>query len=55
MGLGDSSLHWEIAALACETGISPRELLLCEPRMLFTIERYLIARAQAQSGKRGRR
>lgn len=55
MGLGDASLHWEIAGLAVETGISPRELMQLEPRMLWTIERYLIARAQAQSGKRGRR
>ncbi len=54
-GLGDSSVHWEIAALAVETGISPRELMLLEPRMLWTISRYLVARSQAQSGKPGKR
>lgn len=55
MGLGDSSMHWQIAALAVETGLSPVELMKLEPRMLWTIERYLIARAQAQTGKRGPR
>lgn len=54
-GLGDTSLHWEIAALAVETGISPRELMELEPRMLWTMARYIVARSQAQSGKRGRR
>lgn len=55
VGLGDSSMHWQIAALSVETGISPRELMELEPRMLWTIERYLISRGQSQSGKRGRR
>jgi hypothetical protein len=40
-----------IAALAVETGISPRELMALEPRMLWTIERYLVARNQRQAGK----
>ena len=55
MGLGDSSLHWEIAALSVETGIAPSVLLEQDPRMLWTMGRYIVARAQAQSGKRGRR
>jgi hypothetical protein len=51
--LGES-VTWQIAAIACETGISPRELLELDPRMLWTIERYLISRAQKanQSAKR---
>lgn len=49
-GLGASSLHWTIATIACETGISPRELAELEPRMLWTIQRYLIAKFQRQSG-----
>lgn len=55
VGLGDSSLHWEIAALAVETGISPKELMELEPRMLWTMARYIVARSQAQSGKRKRK
>ena len=54
-GLGETSLHWEIAALSVETGISPRELMELEPRMLWTMARYIIARSQAQNGKRGRK
>jgi len=38
-----------------ETGISPRELMQLEPRMLWTMGRYIVARSQAQSGKRGRK
>jgi hypothetical protein len=30
--------------IACETGISPRELVQLSPRMLWTMERYLIAK-----------
>jgi hypothetical protein len=51
-GLGDSSAHWFIAALAVETGIAPSALLAEEPRMLWTMQRYLVARSQKQSGKR---
>jgi len=39
-------MHWTIAALAVETGISPRELIELEPRMLWTIQRYLVSRGQ---------
>ena len=48
IGLGDSSLHWMIAQIACETHISPNELLALEPRMLWTMQRYLISRSQKQ-------
>ncbi len=41
-------MHWTVAALAVETGISPRELMNLEPRMLWTIQRYLISRGQEQ-------
>lgn len=53
-GLGDSSLHWLIAQLAVETSIAPQYLIDLEPRMLFTIHRYVIAKNQ-QGGKRNRR
>ncbi len=53
-GLGDSSAHWTIAMLACETHISPRELMELDPRMLWTMQRYLVSRAQ-QSQRKGRR
>jgi hypothetical protein len=39
--LGETSAHWVIAMIACETGISPRELLLLDERMLFTLKRYV--------------
>jgi hypothetical protein len=39
--LGDSSQHWYIAYLACETGISPSLLLQESDRMLFTMGMYL--------------
>ncbi len=42
--LGDSSAHWFIATLAIETGISPRELMRLDDRMLWTLQRALIAR-----------
>lgn len=48
-------MHWYIAAIACETGISPRELMELEPRMLWTINRYLIGRAQKQQQQTRRR
>lgn len=35
-----------LATVACETGISPNELMNLEPRMLWTMVRYLVARAQ---------
>lgn len=54
-GLGDDSMHWKLAALAVETGISPRELLELTPRMLWTLERYLVWKGQAMSRKRSRR
>jgi len=39
--------------LAVETQISPRELLALEPRLLWTIYRYLVSRSQqAKKGKR---
>jgi len=38
--------------IAVETGISPRELLALEPRMLWTMVRYMVARAQASQRKR---
>lgn len=46
MGLGDSSAHWTIAALACETGIAPSVLMQESERMLWTMQRYLVARSQ---------
>lgn len=52
IGLGDDSLHWRIAWIAVETGISPLDLLQLEPRMLWTIGRYLEGKAQAQQRKR---
>jgi hypothetical protein len=38
-----------IAQLSYEYKISPRELLELEPRMLWTLQRYLIARINAQN------
>jgi hypothetical protein len=38
--------------IAVETGISPRELMALEPRMLWTMVRYMISRAQGQQRKR---
>ena len=49
MGLGDSSTHWMIAQLAFEYKISPKELLELEPRMLWTLQRYLVARINQQN------
>jgi hypothetical protein len=45
-GLGESSVHWMVAQLAVESGIPPKDLLELEPRMLWTIQRYLIAKGQ---------
>jgi len=52
VGLGDQSAHWMIVTLAVETGISPRELMQLEPRMLWTMQRYLEARSKAQQAPR---
>lgn len=54
-GLGDDSMHWKLAVMAVETGISPRELLALEPRMLWTMERYMISKAQAAQNSRRKR
>jgi hypothetical protein len=50
VGLGDTSAHWFIATLAVETGIAPRQLMKEEPRMLFTLYRYLVARSKPTPG-----
>lgn len=55
IGLGDDSMHWKLAVMAVETGISPRELLALEPRMLWTMERYMISKAQAAQNSRRKR
>jgi len=47
--LGDESAHWYIASIACETGISPRELMQLDSRMLWTLGRYLVYKNQKQS------
>ena len=55
-GLGETSAHWLIAQIAVETGISPNELLALDPRMLFTLERALVAKAnQSRTPRKGRR
>ncbi len=41
--LGAWSLHWTLAQLSHEFKISPRELMELEPRMLWTMQRYLVA------------
>jgi hypothetical protein len=51
VGLGESSAHWYIATLAVETGISPRELMELDERMLWTLGRYLVWRGQHQAPK----
>lgn len=40
-----------IAGIAVETGISPVDLLQLEPRMLWTIQRYMAAKYTAQGAK----
>ena len=50
-GLGDQSLHWQISIMSVETGISPNELLATDPRMLWTMWRYMIHRSQKQGGR----
>lgn len=55
-GLGETSAHWLIAQIAVETGISPNELLALDPRMLFTLERALVAKGnQSRKPRKGRR
>ena len=39
--LGDSSIHWNLAVLAYEYKLSPRELEQLSPRMLFTMGKLL--------------
>jgi hypothetical protein len=46
---GESSAHWLIATIACETGISPSELMNLPPRLLWSITRYLEFKNQAQA------
>jgi hypothetical protein len=50
-GIGDDSVHWLIATIAVETGLSPTELMNLEPRMLFTIERYMVGRARRKQSR----
>jgi len=40
--------------MAVETQISPRELMALEPRMLWTMYRYMVSRSQKMS-KKGKR
>ena len=55
-GLGETSAHWLIAQIAVETGISPNELASLDPRMLWTIQRALIAKAnQSRKPRKGKR
>jgi hypothetical protein len=51
--LGGYSAHWVVAQLAYEFKISPRELMELEPRMLWTMQRYLVAvsRSRAEGGQ----
>jgi len=51
--LGAWSLHWTLAQLSHEFKISPRELMELEPRMLWTMQRYLVAvsRSRAEGGQ----
>ena len=45
-------MHWRLAWIAVETGISPLDLIQLEPRMLWTISRYLSNKAERQARKR---
>jgi len=45
-------MHWLIATLAVETGLSPTELMNMEPRMLFTIQRYVMGQSRRQQRRR---
>lgn len=55
VGLGDDSLHWRIAWISCETGVSPTDLANLEPRMLWTMSRYLETKAERQNNQSRRR
>lgn len=48
-------MHWKIAIIAVETGLSPRELLELSPRMLWTLEKVLTWKASQYSKARRRR
>jgi len=50
--LGEDSYHWRIAWMAVETGISPNELAKLEPRMFWTLGKYLEFKAQRLQRKR---
>lgn len=53
--LGEQSEHWHLAHLAFEYGIAPAQLLRESPRMLFTMEKYLVWRnRQIENAKRKR-
>jgi len=53
--LGEESEHWKMAHLAFEYGIPPSVLLNESPRMLWTMERYLVWRVrQSENAKRKR-
>lgn len=41
-------MHWVLAQLSYEFKLSPRELLELEPRMLWTMQRYLVAVSRAR-------
>jgi len=45
-------MHWLVATIAVETGLSPTELLNLEPRMLFTIQRYMVGKSKRAQGRR---
>jgi hypothetical protein len=47
--LGDTSVHWLIAQLACETGIAPTALMQETDRMLYTMKMYLRWKATEQN------
>jgi len=55
VGLGDESMHWLIASISCETGVSPTELMGLDSRMLWTMNRYLVSKSQASQRKPGKR
>lgn len=52
IALGDTSAHWDIAQLACETGIAPNVLLQESERMQYTMKMYLRWKSLEQNKKR---
>ena len=46
--LGGYSVHGVLAQLAYEYKISPNELVSLDPRMLWTMQRYLVAVSRAR-------